>query len=103
MGDVRFAERDGIHVAYRVLDGPGDVEIVMVSGFNFAFESLSEDPIGARLLEGLSSIGRLAVFDRRGVGLSDPIVDWDRPLIDQWSDDVDTVIRAAGFSRPAIF
>ena len=103
MGEVRYAERDGTHVAYRVLDGPEGHDLVMVSGFNFAFESLPEDPIGARLLEGLSSIGRLAVFDRRGIGLSDPIVDWDRPLVDQWGDDLATVIDAAGFSRPSIF
>ncbi|HKY16270.1 MAG TPA: adenylate/guanylate cyclase domain-containing protein [Microthrixaceae bacterium] len=101
--DVEYAKRDGVHIAFRVIDGPAEVEIVMVSGFNFPFEMLPEDPIGARLLEGLSSIGRLAVFDRRGVGLSDPIVDWNRPLVDQWSDDLAAVIGAAEFSRPAVF
>ena len=103
MDEVRYATRDGVHVAFRVLDGPADVDLVMVSAFNFPFEMLPEDPVGARLLEGLSSIGRLAVFDRRGVGLSDPIVDWERPLVDQWSDDLRAVIEAAGFSRPVIF
>jgi class 3 adenylate cyclase/alpha-beta hydrolase superfamily lysophospholipase len=103
MADVRYAERDGVHVAFQLLDGPDTVDLVMVSGFNFPFEMLPEDPIGARLLEGLSSIGRLAIFDRRGVGLSDPIVDWERPLVDQWSDDLRAVVEAAGFERPAIF
>jgi class 3 adenylate cyclase len=103
MDDIRYAERDGVHIAYRVYDGPDAVDLVMVSGFNFPFEMLPEDPIAERLLEGLSSIGRLAVFDRRGVGLSDPIVDWDRPLLDQWSDDLMAVIAATGFERPAIF
>jgi class 3 adenylate cyclase len=101
--DVEYAERDGVHIAFRVIDGPADLEIVMVSGFNFPFELLPDDPIGARLLEGLSSLGRLAVFDRRGVGLSDPIVDWKRPLVDQWSDDLAAVISAAGFTRPVVF
>jgi class 3 adenylate cyclase/alpha-beta hydrolase superfamily lysophospholipase len=101
--DVQYVERDGVHVAFRVLDGPPGVDLVMVSGFNFPFELLAEDRIGARLLEGLSSIGRVAVFDRRGVGLSDPIVDWERPLMEQWSDDLAAVIDAAGFTRPAIF
>lgn len=103
MNDVRYAQRDGVHIAFRVLDGPEGVDIVMVSGFNFPFDLLAEDPIGARLLEGLTSIGRLAVFDRRGIGLSDPIVDWDRPLVDQWSDDLAAVIDAAGFRRPVVF
>ncbi|HEX5588594.1 MAG TPA: adenylate/guanylate cyclase domain-containing protein [Acidimicrobiia bacterium] len=103
MGDVQYAKRDDTHIAYRVLDGPDSVEIVMVSGFNFPIELLPEDPVGARLLDGLSSIGRLAIFDRRGIGLSDPIVDWERPLVDQWGDDLATVIEAAGFRRPSIF
>jgi class 3 adenylate cyclase len=103
MGDVQYARHEGTHIAFRVLDGPSGIDLVMVSAFNFPFEMLPEDPIGARLLEGLSSIGRLAVFDRRGVGLSDPIVDWERPLVDQWSDDLAAVIDAAGFARPAIF
>jgi class 3 adenylate cyclase len=101
--DVEYAVRDGVHIAFRVIDGPADLEIVMVSGFNFPFELLPDDPIGARLLEGLSSLGRVAIFDRRGVGLSDPIVDWKRPLVDQWSDDLAAVISAAGFTRPVVF
>lgn len=109
MTQVQYAAHDGVHVAFRVLDGPppasggSGLELVMVSGFNFPFDLLHEDRIGARLLEGLSSIGRVAVFDRRGVGLSDPIVDWERPLMDQWSDDLASVVDAAGFTRPTIF
>ena len=103
VADVQYAKRDDTHIAFRVLDGPDGHDLVMVSGFNFPLESLPEDPIGARLLDGLSSIGRLAIFDRRGIGLSDPITDWERPLVDQWSDDLATVIDAAGFTRPTIF
>ena len=47
MEAVRYAERDGVHVAYRVFDGPDAVDLVMVSGFNFPFEMLPEDPIAA--------------------------------------------------------
>jgi len=103
VADVRYAKRDDTHVAFRVLDGPEGHDLVMVSGFNFPIEMLADDPVGARLLDGLSSVGRLAVFDRRGIGLSDPITDWQRPLVDQWSDDLATVIDAAGFTRPSIF
>jgi len=109
MSDVRYARAGDTHVAYRVLDGPGgpdgtgDVDIVMVSGFNFPFETLPDDPVGARLFDGLAAIGRTVVFDRRGIGLSDPIVDWARPLVDQWSDDLAAVIEAACVTRPVVF
>ncbi|MFI5047734.1 MAG: adenylate/guanylate cyclase domain-containing protein [Acidimicrobiia bacterium] len=103
MSDIRYAKRDDTHIAFRVLDGPEPIELVMVSGFNFPIEMLPEDRIGARLLDGLSAIGRLAIFDRRGIGLSDPIADWERPLVDQWSDDLATVIDAAGFTKPVVF
>jgi hypothetical protein len=97
--DVQYAQSAGTHVAFRVLDGPDGIDVVMVSGFNFPMELLPEDPIGARLLEGLTSIGRLAIFDRRGVGLSDPILDWERALVDQWSDDLRTD-RCCGLRTP---
>ena len=115
--DVRYARAGDTHVAYRVLDGPAgtaggaggagggadDVEIVMVSGFNFPFETLPDDPVGARLLDGLASIGRTVIFDRRGIGLSDPVTDWERPLVDQWTDDLAAVIEAACVTRPVVF
>jgi class 3 adenylate cyclase/alpha-beta hydrolase superfamily lysophospholipase len=101
--DVQYARSDGTHVAFRVLDGPSTIDLVMVSGFNFPIELLPEDPVVARLLDGLRSIARVAIFDRRGIGLSDPITDWERPLVDQWSDDLAAVIEAAGFARPSIF
>ena len=103
MAGIEYAKRDDTHIAYRVFDGPEPIELVMVNGFNFPIEMLPEDPVGARLLDGLSAFGRLAIFDRRGIGLSDPITDWDRPLVDQWSDDLATVIDAAGFTKPVIF
>jgi class 3 adenylate cyclase/pimeloyl-ACP methyl ester carboxylesterase len=66
-------------------------------------DSLPGDPLASRLLEGLAALGRLAVFDRRGIGLSDQITDWDRPLPAQWRDDLAAVIDAAGFRRSTIF
>jgi class 3 adenylate cyclase len=103
VADIQYAKRDDTHIAYRVLDGPEPIQIVMVNGFNFPIEMLPEYPVGARLLDGLSAIGRLVIFDRSGVGLSDPILDWDRSLLDQWSDDLATVIDAACLARPVVF
>jgi class 3 adenylate cyclase len=98
--DVRFARADdGTHVAYRVLDADPAADrardVVMVAGGLIPLEVFEEEPGFARLLDGLRAIGRVVVFDRRGVGLSDPIEDWDRTVVDQWADDVAAVVEAS--------
>ena len=97
--DVLYAQaRDGTHVAYRIFDaapagGPGR-DVVMVSGGFVPIEMFEEDPGFVRLLDGLRSLGRLVVFDRRGIGLSDPVPDWERTVVDQWADDLAAVVDA---------
>ena len=108
VGQVEYAlAEDGTHVAYRVLAAdascnPG-TDIVMVSGGLVPMEVFEDDPGFARLLEGLRSLGRVVVFDRRGIGLSDPIVDWERPALEQWADDLAAVVEASGAREPAVF
>ena len=104
----RYAQSEnGAHVAYQLFDadvqsGVGN-DIVMVSGGLIPMEVFEDDPGFARLLEGLRSLGRVVVFDRRGVGVSDPIVDWERPVLDQWADDVSAVVDASGVRDAVIF
>jgi len=78
-------------------------DIIMVSGGLFPMEIFEDDPGFVRLLEGLRSLGRVVVFDRRGVGLSDPIVDWERPILDQWADDLGAVVDASGAQNAVVF
>jgi class 3 adenylate cyclase len=47
-------------------------------------------------------LGRLAVFDKRGVGLSDPMTDWARSAQEQWAEDLLAVIEAANLHRPVV-
>jgi class 3 adenylate cyclase len=68
----------------------------MVTGGLIPLELFEEEPGFARLLDGLRSLGRVIVFDRRGVGLSDPIQDWERTVVDQWTDDLAAVVEASG-------
>ena len=67
-----------------------------MAGGLFPLESFGEEPGFARLLDGLRALGRVIVFDRRGVGLSDPIQAWDRTVLHQWTDDVAAVVEALG-------
>ena len=99
MIDVSYAQTaDGTQVAYQVLDADPSAEpardVVMVPGGLIPLELFGEEPGFARMLDGLRSLGRVIVFDRRGVGLADPITDWERPVVDQWVDDLTVVVDA---------
>jgi class 3 adenylate cyclase len=104
-GRIEYAKTGEHHVAYRevVGDERSRLDIVMVNGFFFPMESLTDDPIAARLVQGLAELGRLVMFDRRGIALSDPVTDWETPLLEQWSEDLAAVIRAAGCELPSVF
>jgi class 3 adenylate cyclase len=104
-GEIQYAKAGEHHIAFRELVGDDDCgqDIVMVNGAFFPMESLPDDPVATRLLEGLAGLGRLIVFDRRGVALSDPVSDWDTSLLEQWAEDLSAVIEAAGCHRPTVF
>jgi len=98
---------DGTHVAFRVLESDlscdRPVDVVMVSGGLIPMEVFDEDPGFVRLLEGLRSFARVVVFDRRGLGLSDPIVDLNGPILDRWADDLAAVVEASAVQDPVVF
>jgi hypothetical protein len=71
-------------------------------GGTIPMEYLERDRIGARIVEGFAAIGRVVLFDRRGIGQSDPINDWSRPLVEQWADDLWTVVTAVCATAPVV-
>jgi pimeloyl-ACP methyl ester carboxylesterase len=72
--ETRYAKtNDGVHVAYQVVgDGPPDV--VYANSYMSHVEVSWEYPPAARFYEQMARFCRLVLFDRRGTGLSDPIV-----------------------------
>jgi class 3 adenylate cyclase len=102
VGEVAYACAGETQVAYRVVGDAGRVDVVVVAGALFPFELLAEDRVASRFIAGLGALGRVVVFDKRGVGLSDPIVEWSRSLQEQWVEDLVAVIEAAGLERPVL-
>ena len=102
--EVRYARVDEAHVAYRVIagSGTGTHDVVLLGSGTASMEALFEDPVALRLLEGLAGLGRLVVFDRRGIGLSDPPADWDSSVSARWGDDLAAVVAAAPVTRPVV-
>ena len=102
VSDIAFARAGETQIAYRVLGEPGRVDVVMVAAALFPLELLAEDRVASRFMAGLAALGRLVVFDKRGVGLSDPITDWSRSAQEQWAEDLLAVIEAAGLDHPVV-
>ena len=104
MDEISYARAGDHHIAYRVTAGAtsGGVDVVMVAGAMFPFEMLAEDRVASRFMAGLAALGRLVVFDKRGVGLSDPMTDWSRSAQEQWAEDLCAVVEAAELEHPAV-
>jgi pimeloyl-ACP methyl ester carboxylesterase len=97
--ETKYATSGDAHIAYQVF-GEGDLDLVLVPGFTTHVELIWENELTARFQESLASFARVITFDRRGSGLSDPVVD--APTLEQRMDDVRAVMDAAGSERAAL-
>jgi pimeloyl-ACP methyl ester carboxylesterase len=91
---------DDVRIAYQVA-GDGPLDLVFVSGFVSNLEGYWEEPAFAHVFERLGSFARVAMFDKRGQGLSDRPPD--PPSLEQTMDDIEAVMDAVGMERPALF
>lgn len=101
--ETRYAKTsDGVHIAYQVV-GDGPIDLVWVMGWTSNVEAMWEETRLADFLERLASFGRLILFDKRGVGLSDRVPEDRLPDLETRMDDVRAVMDAAGSERAVIF
>ncbi len=74
---------------------------MLVPGYISHVELIWEIPTAAHIIERIASFARLIMFDKRGSGLSDPVVG--APILEERMDDVRAVMTAAGSERAVIF
>jgi len=98
--EVRYARNGDVSLAYQVV-GEGEIDLIFVPGFISHALAGWEEPRNARFLRRLASFSRLITFDKRGTGMSDPIVRL--PTEREQVDDVRAVMEAAGSNRAALF
>jgi pimeloyl-ACP methyl ester carboxylesterase len=97
---TRYALSGDAHIAYQVF-GEGEVDLVFVPGFVSNIEHYWEMPGVPAILDRLGSFARVAMFDKRGTGLSDPVSGV--PPLEQRMDDMQAVMDAAEIGRAALF
>ncbi len=90
---------DGDSIAYQVV-GDGPIDVVYVPGFISHLDEFWHDPGIASFYNRLASFSRLILFDKRGTGLSDPIVS-PQPFEERFKD-VGVVMDAVGSRRAAL-
>lgn len=96
---VRYAlTADGVSIAYQVA-GSGPVDIVSIPGYIHHLDIWWNAPTD-RLVRTLTSIGRLVVFDKRGIGLSDRP---DAIDVHGWTLDALAVLDAVDAERAVLF
>ncbi|MFE3290655.1 adenylate/guanylate cyclase domain-containing protein [Rhodococcus sp. NPDC059234] len=90
---TRYVERDGHALAYQVV-GEGGVDVVLFLEIGLHPDLMWTDPHIHYLFERMSTFARTVYFQRRGLGLSDPVDHI--PTLEQQADDVLAVMDEVG-------
>jgi pimeloyl-ACP methyl ester carboxylesterase len=99
--ETRYAKVGALSIAYQVI-GEGPIDVALdVWWFNNVDAQWDVPPL-ARLLRRFGAFGRVIVFDKRGLGLSDPVALSDLPSLERWMDDLLAVLEDTGTERVAL-
>jgi class 3 adenylate cyclase/pimeloyl-ACP methyl ester carboxylesterase len=102
VGDTQFVRSGDGYVAFQVLSS-GSPDILVVNESVLPLEALQDNVHTSAYLSRLAALGRVIVFDRRGVGLSDPASAATPLSLDVWVADAVAVLDAVGSERAAVF
>jgi pimeloyl-ACP methyl ester carboxylesterase len=97
--ETRYAQIGNISIAYQVI-GRGPFGVVVIPGLFSHIEFQQELPGYMAFFRGLARYARVAIFDKRGQGLSDRMAG--APSLEERMDDVRAVMDAVGLKRTAL-
>jgi class 3 adenylate cyclase len=97
-----YARSGDVNIAYQVI-GEGPLDLVYVPGWVTNVEVMWEEPGLAGFLKRLATFSRVITFDKRGIGLSDPVPTSELPDLETRVDDLRAVMKAAGSESAVMF
>ena len=97
--ETKYARSGDLYIAYQVV-GDGPIDVLWVPTWIWQLEHVLEQPSVARMFRHIQSFARLITFDRRGTGMSDPVLG--APTLEEQMDDVVAVMDAVGSERAAV-
>ena len=100
MAETSYAKCGDLSLAYQVF-GDGPVELVFVGPMVSHIELFWTQPEFKAFFEQLATFCRVVMFDKAGVGLSDPIPKV--RLLEERAAEIEAVIDAVGFGKPVLF
>ncbi|MDP9332784.1 MAG: adenylate/guanylate cyclase domain-containing protein [Actinomycetota bacterium] len=100
--ETRYARTSrGDSIAFQVC-GRGDLDVVYVPNWASPIDLIWDHPLPARFLTRLASFSRLILFDKRGSGSSDHVSFDALATLEDWTEDIATVMDAVGSERAAL-
>jgi pimeloyl-ACP methyl ester carboxylesterase/class 3 adenylate cyclase len=100
VAETSYAKCGDPSLAYQVF-GDGPVELVFVGPFITHVEMFWAMPEYKAFFDQLARFCRVLLFDKAGVGLSDPIPKV--RLLEERAAEIEAVMDAAGFTKPVLF
>lgn len=100
MAETSYASCGGLSLAYQVF-GDGPVDLVYAGSFVSHLELFWTMPEFEAFMERISTFCRVLLYDKAGVGLSDPVPQV--RTLDERAAEIEAVMDAAGFGRAVLF
>ena len=100
MADTLYAPCGDLSLAYQVF-GDGPVEVVVIAPFASHVELFWAVPEFKAFFDQLSTFCRVLLFDKAGVGLSDPVPHV--RTLDDRAAEIEAVMHAVGFEKAVLF
>lgn len=98
--ETRYTKSGSINIAYQVF-GTGPTDLVYIPGWVSNIDLMWACPELVDFLSELGKIARVILFDKRGTGLSDRIVELS--TIEERMDDIRAVMDAVGSQKAILF
>ncbi len=97
---TRYTKSGRINIAYQVF-GSGPIDLVYIPGWVSNIDLMWECPELVHFLEELGKICRVILFDKRGTGLSDRVVELS--TLEERMDDIRAVMDAVDSEKAVLF
>ncbi len=97
---VNYTKKGNINIAYQVF-GSGTVDLVYIPGWISNIDWMWACPELVHFFQELGKIARVILFDKRGTGLSDRIVE--SSILEKRMDDINMVMDAVNSKKAVLF